>query len=91
MDSAVECYMKQHEVSEEDAIVELGKEITKAWKDVIEDYIMKSTKLSNAILMRVLNLTRLSDLFYKKEDGYTFVHGDTKHFITSMLIDPIPI
>ncbi|KAL4026906.1 hypothetical protein IC575_015353 [Cucumis melo] len=83
--------MKQHEVSEEDAIVELGKEITKAWKDMIEDYIMKSTKLSTAIVIRVLNHGRLSEFFYKKEDGYTFVHGDTKHFITAMLIDPIPI
>nr|AJD19683.1 sesquiterpene synthase Tps3 [Cucumis melo] len=91
IDSAVECYMKQHEVSEEDAIIELAKEITKAWKDMIEDYIMKSTKLSTAILMRVLNHGRLSEFFYKKEDGYTFVHGDTKHFITAMLIDPIPI
>uniref|UniRef100_A0A0A0L4K8 Terpene synthase metal-binding domain-containing protein n=2 Tax=Cucumis sativus TaxID=3659 RepID=A0A0A0L4K8_CUCSA len=88
--SAVECYMKQYEVSEEVAVIELQKEIEKAWKDGIEDYIMKSTKFSNAILMRVLNLARLSDFYYKKEDGYTFSHGETKDFVTYMLIDPLP-
>lgn len=80
--------MKQYEVSEEEAIAELEKEVVKAWKDIIEDH-MKSTKLSNAILMRVLNLARLSDLFYKEEDGYTLANGATKHFITTILMEQL--
>ncbi|CAK9321700.1 unnamed protein product [Citrullus colocynthis] len=88
--SAVECYMKQHGVSEEETIVELEKEVAKAWKDIIEDYIKYSTNISNEILLRVLNLARLSDLFYKQEDGYTFVDGETKHFIASITIEPLP-
>lgn len=82
--------MKQHGVSEEETIVELEKEVAKAWKDIIEDYIKYSTYISNEILLRVLNLARLSDLFYKQEDGYTFVDGETKHFIASITIEPLP-
>lgn len=82
--------MNQYGASEEEAIVELEKEVPKAWKDVVEGY-MKSNKLPKAILMRVLNLARLSDHFYKEEDGYTLVEGATKHFITSILTNPVPI
>lgn len=82
--------MKEYGVSEEEAIAELENQIEKAWKDVIEDYT-KSSKFPNVILDCVLNVARLSDLFYKEEDGYTFVNGQTKHFITLMLKDPLPI
>lgn len=55
-----------------------------------------STKLSNAILMSVLNLARLSNLFYKEEDGHTLSLMEqpnvaTKCFITSILRGPILI
>ncbi|CAK9321703.1 unnamed protein product [Citrullus colocynthis] len=88
--SAVECYMKEYGVSEEEAIAELENQIETAWKDIIEEYT-KSSKFPNVILDCVLNVARLSDLFYKEEDGYTFVNGQTKHFITLMLKDPLPI
>jgi len=32
--SAVECYMKQYRASEEKAVVELEKQVGKAWKDI---------------------------------------------------------
>ncbi|XP_022143530.1 valencene synthase-like isoform X2 [Momordica charantia] len=88
--SAVECYMKQYGVSEGEAIHELEKQVIKAWKDIIEDY-MKCTRFPNAILSCVMNVDRLSDFFYKEEDGYTFPNGETNRFITSMLKDPVPL
>ncbi|TYK19427.1 (-)-germacrene D synthase-like [Cucumis melo var. makuwa] len=87
--SAVECHMKQHGLSEEETLVELENEVIKAWRDITEDYI-KTTNISNEILLRVLNLARLSDLFYKEEDGYTFVDKTTKHFIASIIVEPLP-
>ena len=39
----------------------------------------------------VLNFARISDLFYKEIDGYTFADGETKKFIIMMLTDPVPI
>ena len=82
--------MKQHGVSEEETLVALENEVVRAWKDVVEDY-MKSSNISKEICMRVLNLARLSDRFYKEEDGYTFADGTTKCFIASTLVDPVPI
>ncbi|KAL0550285.1 hypothetical protein IC582_014792 [Cucumis melo] len=81
--------MKQHGLSEEETLVELENEVIKAWRDITEDYI-KTTNISNEILLRVLNLARLSDLFYKEEDGYTFVDKTTKHFIASIIVEPLP-
>ena len=43
------------------------------------------------ILMRVLNLARVIDVIYKNEDGYTHSGTVLKDFVTSMLIDPVPI
>lgn len=82
--------MKQYGVSEEKALNELENQVVEAWKDVIEDYT-KSAKFPNVILDCVLNVARLSDLFYKEGDGYTFADGETKRFITLMLKDPVPI
>ncbi|KAE8650090.1 hypothetical protein Csa_009864 [Cucumis sativus] len=88
--SAVECYMKEYGVSEEEAIIELEKEVGTAWKDVTEDYTKFSLKLPNVILECVLNVARISDFFYKKVDGYTFADEETKHFIDLMLTHPVP-
>ena len=37
--SSVECYMKQYGVSEEEAYIELRRQIKEAWKDINEDFI----------------------------------------------------
>ncbi|KAL0550274.1 hypothetical protein IC582_014780 [Cucumis melo] len=87
--SAVECYVKEYEVSEEEALIELEKEVGTAWKDVTEDYTKSSLKFPNVILECVLNVARLSDFFYKEVDGYTFADGETKHFIDLMLTHPV--
>ncbi|KAL0550273.1 hypothetical protein IC582_014779 [Cucumis melo] len=89
--SAVECYMKEYGVSEEEAIIELEKEVGTAWKDVTEDYTKSSLKFPNVILECVLNVARLSDFFYKEVDGYTFADAEIKHFIDLMLTHPVPI
>lgn len=54
--------------------------------------VSQTNASANAILMRVLNLTRIIDVIYKEEDGYT--HADViliDHSVSSLLIDPVPI
>lgn len=84
--------MIQYNVPEKEARQELEKQVTNAWKDIIEDYI-KSTEndVPNTIFKSVLNLARLSDTFYKDEDGYTCSGGETKRMIISLVLDPLPI
>ena len=90
--SAVECYMKQHGVSEEKACKELKKQIENAWKDINQEMVIRPTAgVPMPVLTVILNLARVIDFLYKEGDGYTHVGKVTKTGITSLLIDPISI
>ncbi|CAL9017444.1 unnamed protein product [Prunus brigantina] len=41
--SAVECYMKEYSATEEETIIELRKQVNKAWKDINEEWINLTT------------------------------------------------
>ncbi|KAM3696545.1 hypothetical protein ACB098_06G048200 [Castanea mollissima] len=88
--SAVECYMKQHGVSEQVVHDEFSRQVTNAWKDINEECI-RPTVVPMPLLMRVLNLARVIDVIYKEGDGYTHVGKEMKDNVASVLIDPIPL
>ena len=88
--SAVECYMKQHGVSEQVVHDDFNKQVANAWKDINEECI-RPTVVPMPLLMRVLNLARVIDVIYKDGDGYTHVGKEMKNNVASMLIDPVPI
>ncbi|XP_050247222.1 sesquiterpene synthase 2-like [Quercus robur] len=88
--SAIECYMKQHGVSEQVVHDELNRQVANAWKDINEECI-RPTVVPMSLLMRDLNLARVIDVIYKEGDGYTHVGKEMKDNVASVLIDPIPI
>ncbi|KAG6637483.1 hypothetical protein I3843_11G176600 [Carya illinoinensis] len=88
--SAVECYMTQHSVTEEEAVHQLRKQVTDAWKDINKECLYP-TKVPMPILMRVLNLARVIDVVYKYEDGYTHAGIVLKDFVASLMVDPVPL
>ncbi|KAJ9671956.1 hypothetical protein PVL29_025550 [Vitis rotundifolia] len=88
--SAVECYMKQHGASEQETHDEFNKQVRDAWKDINQECLMP-TAVPMTVLMRILNLARVMDVLYTHEDGYTHSGTVLKDFITSMLIDSVPI
>ncbi|XP_050247221.1 sesquiterpene synthase 2-like [Quercus robur] len=88
--SAIECYMRQHGVSEQVVHDELNRQVANAWKDINEECI-RPTVVPMPLLMRVLNLARVIDVIYKEGDGYTHVGKEMKDNVASVLIDPIPI
>ncbi|XP_062015838.1 (-)-germacrene D synthase-like [Rosa rugosa] len=88
--SAVECYMKQYGATEEETIIEFRKQVSDAWKDINEE-CLHPTPLDMSLLMRVLNLTRVIDVVYKSEDGYTHAGTILKDFVASLLIEPVPV
>ncbi|KAG6637481.1 (-)-germacrene D synthase-like [Carya illinoinensis] len=88
--SAVECYMTQHGVTEEEAVHELMKQVTDAWKDINKE-CLHPTEVPMPILMRVLNLARVIDVVYKDEDGYTHAGIVLKDFVASLMVDPVPL
>ncbi|CAL5440083.1 unnamed protein product [Camellia sinensis] len=87
--TGLDCYMKQHGVSKQEATVELYKMIENAWRDINEE-MLKPTAISMKLLIRVLNLSRISDVVYKYVDGYTHPEIIKDHVI-SLFEDPIRI
>ncbi|CAK9321897.1 unnamed protein product [Citrullus colocynthis] len=87
--SAVECYMEQYGCSEEEACVELHKQVVDAWKDTNEA-CLHPIAVPMPILMRVVNFSRVMNLLYLDEDGYTNARSETKSLIKSLLVDLIP-
>ncbi|KAF8414060.1 hypothetical protein HHK36_002059 [Tetracentron sinense] len=88
--SSVECYMKQHGVSEQEVHDEFHKRVRNAWKD-INHGCLRPTDIPMPLLMRVLNLVRVIDVLYKDKDGYSNAGTMMKDYISELLIDPVTI
>ncbi|KAK9735296.1 hypothetical protein RND81_04G196800 [Saponaria officinalis] len=86
--SGVECYMKEHKVIAEEAYKTFNTQIENAWVDINEAF-MDPNAPPIPLLTRILNFARVIDL-YKHEDAYTHPHN-TKHLITSLFVNPLPI
>ncbi|KOM28948.1 hypothetical protein LR48_Vigan623s000500 [Vigna angularis] len=86
--SAVECCMKQYEISEEDAYKFIEKEIEDLWK-VINEECLKSDLLTKPMLDCFLNAARITELAYENfKDKYT--DGKLwKDDVIALLVDPI--
>jgi hypothetical protein len=82
--------MVQHGATEEEATDEFRKEITDAWKDINEECLYPTT-VPMPVVTRILNLTRVIDVVYKDEDGYTHAGIVLKDFVASLLVDPVPL
>ncbi|XP_022751622.1 probable terpene synthase 6 [Durio zibethinus] len=88
--SSVECYMKQQNLSEKDALEDLEKQLEDAWKDINEER-MRPTTIPRDLLSLPLNLAQASYLCYKHGDGYTHPDPYMKDNICLLFVDPIPI
>ncbi|XP_050226723.1 probable terpene synthase 6 [Mercurialis annua] len=69
--SSVECYMKENDASEKEAVAAIQKKCVNAWKDINEQR-MRPTDVSGVLYKLFLNLSRVMDVLYKYHDGYTF-------------------
>lgn len=79
--------MKDHGVSEEEAMQEFNNIGEKAWKDMNGE-IVKEKRVSMEILKRIVNLSRLIDVVYKNnQDGYTHPEKVLKPLISALLLD----
>ncbi|KAK8589129.1 hypothetical protein V6N12_023535 [Hibiscus sabdariffa] len=87
--SAVECYMKQYGTSMQATYDEFFKQIKDAWKDINEGFL-KPTAAPTSALNRILNLTKVIDLFYMGESAYDTA-GDSAKTNIIAVFDSIPI
>nr|UJH94379.1 germacrene D synthase 3 [Zanthoxylum ailanthoides] len=87
--SAVECSMKQHGTSKEEAEKALWLEIEHGWKDINEAFLKPTADVSLPLLERMLNLTRVCHFMY--EDGDRYTHPSLmKEQVALVLKDPVP-
>ncbi|ONI13031.1 hypothetical protein PRUPE_4G198800 [Prunus persica] len=83
--------MKQYGVSDEQETIDVfNKQIVDSWKDMNEEFL-RPTSMPMPILVRIVNLTRVVDLLYKKDDGYTHVGKVMKDGVACYFIDPAPL
>ncbi|XP_062079640.1 (-)-germacrene D synthase-like [Humulus lupulus] len=90
VDSSVECYMKEFNVTEEEACKELNKQVVNAWKDMKEE-CLEPRDVPMSVLTRVINLARVIDAVYKDGDGYTHAGGIMTTFVKSLFIQSVPV
>nr|BBO53760.1 putative beta-caryophyllene synthase [Scoparia dulcis] len=88
--SAVECYMKEHGASKDEAFHELKRLIWNAWKDINQECLNPTRLVSMHILNRILNCARVIYFLYKDGDGYTNSKTKTTDLIKSVLVEPTP-
>ncbi|XP_031282246.1 (E)-beta-farnesene synthase-like isoform X2 [Pistacia vera] len=87
--SGVKCYMKQHGVSNEEAVEAIMEHVSNAWKDVNEE-MLKPTAISRSLLERVLNYSRVIHILYKDDyDAFTDAYK-LKDQVILLLKDPVP-
>ncbi|CAI0457138.1 unnamed protein product, partial [Linum tenue] len=88
--SGVECCMKQYGISNKEAVEFLWKEISDAWKIIIQEYCQKPTLLPTIFTDRILNYARSMNLFYDNENGDCYTNPRLlKEHLTSLFIDPV--
>ncbi|XP_016480628.2 vetispiradiene synthase 3 [Nicotiana tabacum] len=91
IETGIECYMRDYDVSTEEAMEKFQEMAEIAWKDVNEG-ILRPTPVSTKILTRILNLARIIDVTYKhNQDGYTHPEKVLKPHIIALLVDSIEI
>ncbi|XP_048439456.1 (-)-germacrene D synthase-like isoform X2 [Pyrus x bretschneideri] len=88
--SAVNCYMRKYGATQEEAIIELQRQVNNAWKD-INEACLHPTAVPMPLLIRILNFARVMDVVYKCENGYTNAKGVLKDLIASTLVEPVAL
>lgn len=84
--TAVEIYIKQFGVSQEEAYEKLHGLVEDGWKNLTED-MFRPTDVPRPLLLQILNLTRILHEVYKIDlDGYT-MSKKVQHKVAAILID----
>ncbi|XP_056846600.1 (Z)-gamma-bisabolene synthase 2-like [Raphanus sativus] len=90
--NAINYYMKQFEVSKEQAMLECQKMITDVNKTINEELLKTTAVPCRRVLKQALNFGRLLHVLYSKSDDiYNCSEGKLKEYIVTLLVDPISL
>ncbi|CAH8391861.1 unnamed protein product [Eruca vesicaria subsp. sativa] len=88
--NGVNCYMKQHGVTKEEAVEVLKKMERENYKIMLEEFV-SSKAVPRQILVRPVNIARTIDSFYKEGDAFGHPDQNLKDLIVSLFLHPIPL
>jgi hypothetical protein len=89
--TSLECYMKEHATTGEEAAAALTAMVDHAWRRINQACMQIDKKLLPAVKLVVNNLARTCEIVYcGGNDGYTF-SSDLEGLVTSLFLKPIPI
>nr|KYP31585.1 (+)-delta-cadinene synthase isozyme XC14 [Cajanus cajan] len=88
--SAVECCMKQYDISQADAYKLIHKDVEDCWKVINKEYL-NLNDIPEPVLDFILNLTRMCEVSYENHQD-RFTNGELlKEYVSSLLVDPMCI
>ncbi|CAN1182620.1 Alpha-copaene synthase [Linum perenne] len=87
--TSVQCYMKENNVSEEEAIRFLWDEISEGWKDIVES-CQKPNPFPVALTDRVLNFARSFNVIYENGDPRLLKSHIASLFAYPISLDDLP-
>ncbi|XP_027155050.1 vetispiradiene synthase 2-like [Coffea eugenioides] len=88
--TAIECYMKDYNVSEEEAMKKLEEMYEDTWK-IMNEECLRPTTIPREILKVILNLARTCEVVYKhRGDGFTDQRRIEAH-IKATIMDSISV
>ncbi|KAK6161727.1 hypothetical protein DH2020_005108 [Rehmannia glutinosa] len=91
MVTVVDCYMKHHGVSKQEALSKFVDLVEDGWKNVNNEWVTKSW-IPKEMLEQLINYSRAVKVTYKNcEDGYTCPEKFLAQQIAAIFVDPIVI
>ncbi|KAK6161730.1 hypothetical protein DH2020_005111 [Rehmannia glutinosa] len=87
--TVVDCYMKHHGVSKQEALSKFVDLVEDGWKNVNNEWVTKSS-IPKEMVEQLLNYGRVAEVTYKNcEDGYTNPNKFLAPQIAAIFVDPI--
>lgn len=86
--SFIECYMKEHGVSKQEAYIEARKQLTNAWKDMNKEFL-QLFQVPTVVLQLIMNFARLACIF--KEGDFVNSRSEFKDMITMLFVKPLNV
>ncbi|KAL3850834.1 hypothetical protein ACJIZ3_012716 [Penstemon smallii] len=88
--SSILCYMRESNVTEEEARGHIRNIITYSWKKINDSFI-SSSRSEQPILKYIINAARVVNFIYQDGDGFGDQDRETRDQILSCLIQPLPL
>nr|UNA06918.1 terpene synthase 3 [Jasminum sambac] len=86
--SSILCYMREANVTEEEAREHIRKIIGNLWKKINGLCVKGCPNLFQTPIKHIVNTARVANFIYQKGDGFSVPDGDTKNQVLSCLIEP---